>query len=159
MDHREFLREVEGLMVGYWLTDLSNFSALVYHGFPKLNWAGFYLSDGQKLRLGPFAGKVACTEIAFDRGVCGASFSQGKLLIVDNVDEFPGHIACDPASKSELVIPFRFGTDILGVLDLDAPVCSRFQPTDGEVLAKALEILADKNPILSARPWTALKGS
>ncbi len=137
--------EFAALLTGYWLTDLANFSAFFFHRIPGLNWIGFYLSDGERLRLGPFAGKPACVEIAFHRGVCGAAFSQAKPMIVDDVHEFPGHISCDPDSRSELVIPFRVGGQLIGVLDIDAPTIGRFSDVELQLFTNALESLAQKN--------------
>ena len=151
-DEKDFLNEVDALLTGYWLTDLANFSACVFHHMPHLNWAGFYLSDGQKLRLGPFVGKPACTEIAFERGVCGAAFRQREVLLVKDVHEFPGHISCDPISRSELVIPFEVEGQLIGVLDLDSPLTGRFQPVEAEILKKGLSLLGRRNPNLQTFP-------
>lgn len=128
-------------MTGFWLTDLANLCAFFYHNTPNINWIGFYLSDGKSLRLGPFAGSPACVEIAFNRGVCGAAYTQQKPMIVANVDEFPGHISCDPRSKSELVIPFTLAGTLRGVLDIDSPKLARFTENDQEFFVEALRIL------------------
>ncbi|MGE0174938.1 MAG: GAF domain-containing protein [Oligoflexales bacterium] len=148
----ELISEIEGLMTGYWLTDLANFSALIYHRLPDLNWAGFYLFDGKTLRLGPFSGKPACTEIAPTRGVCGAAFSKTEIMIVDDVHSFEGHIACDPDSRSEMVIPFKVENNLIGVLDIDSPVVSRFTSQDASLLSAGLVILARRNPKLKSFP-------
>lgn len=142
---KELLLELENLLVGYWLTDLSNFSALFFDRYPEINWIGFYLTDGKKLRLGPFAGRPACTDIGFDRGVCGASFSSGKSLIVNDVHQFPGHIACDPKSRSELVIPLTYKEKLIGVLDIDSPKLSRFEKSDLDFFEQAVACLMQKN--------------
>lgn len=145
----EFLNEIESLLTGAWLTDLSNFSAHLFLHLPQLNWVGFYLSDGKRLRLGPFQGKPACVEIAFDRGVCGKAFSSNEALIVDDVHEFPGHIACDEASRSEMVLPLIVDGKKLGVLDLDAPITKRFTEEDLVLVRDALAVLSarlTKNP-------------
>lgn len=138
------LTELNSLLTGYWLTDLANFSAFFFHEIPNINWIGFYLSDGKKLRLGPFAGKPACVEIAFNRGVCGAAFSSETITIVDDVHEYPSHITCDAASKSELVLPFYVNGQLKGVLDIDSPEKKRFSKSDAEFFESALKILSDK---------------
>ena len=125
---------------------LSNASALLWQSIDRINWAGFYLMDKGSLLLGPFQGKVACIRIKPGRGVCGTAAAEGKALRVDNVHEFPGHIACDYASNSEIVIPIRSGRKIVGVLDIDSPEFSRFSEEDEKGLAevvKAIEKSAD----------------
>ena len=112
------------------LANLAQFAAFVFQTVPHLNWAGFYLLDGKELVLGPFQGKVACFRIPMNRGVCGAAASARKPVLVPNVHEFPGHIACDSASQSELVIPLLFEGSLLGVLDLDSPLSGRFTEED-----------------------------
>lgn len=110
------------------VANLANVSSIIYHGFPGLNWAGFYLwsENDQELILGPFQGKPACIRIPPGKGVCGTSFIKKETICVEDVHAFPGHIACDSASESELVVPLIFGDKVLGVLDLDAPVRSHF---------------------------------
>ncbi len=120
----------------------SNASALLYEALPDLNWAGFYIVSGKELLLGPFQGKVACVRIPFGKGVCGTAAAEKRTLRVDNVHEFPGHIACDSASNSELVIPLFLNGIVFAVLDLDSPVYSRFSEEDQtglECFVKALE--------------------
>ncbi len=109
---------------------LSNSAALLYDTLPDINWAGFYLTRGNTLRLGPFIGKPACVEIPFGRGVCGTAARSGKTIVVPDVHEFPGHIACDAASRSEIVIPITVGSALYGVLDIDSPLTDRFSPAD-----------------------------
>lgn len=140
----ELLKELEALLMGFWLTDLANFSAFFFQHTKDINWLGFYLSDGKLLRLGPFAGKPACVEIAFNRGVCGAAFNQKKILIVDDVHQFPGHIACDSASQSELVLPLLIADQLVGVLDIDSPLKSRFSQKEADFFSEALKILSTK---------------
>ena len=147
-DYQAKLPELEAYLTGYWLTDLANFAAFSFHSLPRLNWAGFYLHDGQKLVLGPFVGRPACTEIRPGRGVCGTSFSTRAPLLVPNVEEFPGHIVCDNASRSELVLPFAEG-----VLDFDSPDFARFTAHDEAGLSLWLATLLQKNPRLLERPW------
>ena len=102
----------------------------------NLNWAGFYISNGEYLYLGPFQGDVACTVIPFDKGVCGKAFSLGETLIVDDVNKFEGHIACSSLSKSEIVVPIIKNNNVFGVIDIDAPIYSRFSTKEKEFLEK-----------------------
>jgi L-methionine (R)-S-oxide reductase len=112
------------------IANAANLSALVYHALPDLNWVGFYFFDGNELVLGPFQGKPACIRIALSRGVCGAAATSRSTQRVDDVHAFPGHIACDAASRSELVVPLVLGQELIGVFDLDSPIPSRFSPED-----------------------------
>ena len=105
-------------------------AALIYHGLPDLNWAGFYFSTGGELVLGPFQGRPACLRIAIGQGVCGTAAARGEAVLVADVHEFPGHIACDPASRSELVVPLIEDGEVIGVLDLDSPLLARFDEAD-----------------------------
>lgn len=123
------------------ISNTANLSALLYRALPDINWAGFYFLDGEMLRLGPFQGKPACTEIPVGRGVCGTAVREGKTLLVPNVHEFAGHIACDSASKSEIVVPLVREGKVWGVLDIDAPVFNRFDDTDAEFLQKITALL------------------
>ncbi|MCR5468512.1 MAG: GAF domain-containing protein [Lachnospiraceae bacterium] len=121
---------------------LANASALLYDSMENLNWAGFYLMDNGSLLLGPFQGKVACIRIAMGKGVCGTAASEDKTLVVPNVHEFPGHIACDCASNSEIVVPIHSNGKIVGVLDIDSPKFDRFSEEDKlglEEFVRALE--------------------
>lgn len=113
--------------VPYLFTNLSNASALLWESLDRINWAGFYLMQDGKLVLGPFQGKVACTQIAIGRGVCGTAVSEDRTLVVKDVHEFPGHIACDSASNSEIVIPLHKDGRVIGVLDIDSPEFDRFE--------------------------------
>jgi len=120
------------------IANAANLAALVYHGVPELNWAGFYFFDGKELVVGPFQGAPACVRIALDKGVCGAAARSGQIQRIDDVHAFPGHIACDADSRSELVVPlFREG-QLFGVFDLDSPQPARFDVQD----QAGLEILA-----------------
>lgn len=112
------------------IANLANAAAIIFHGLPDLNWAGFYLMKGGELVLGPFQGRVACVRIAVGRGVCGTAVAQRRTLKVDDVHAFPGHIACDAASRSELVVPMFAGREVVGVLDLDSPRPARFGDED-----------------------------
>jgi GAF domain-containing protein len=120
------------------IANASNLAALIFHSLPELNWAGFYFFDGKELVLGPFQGKVACVRIAIGRGVCGTAAELRKTVVVPDVHAFPGHIACDAASRSELVVPLTRGERLLGVLDLDSPLPNRFDEDD----RRGLEALA-----------------
>lgn len=111
------------------IANAANFSALLYHALPDVNWVGFYFHDGQELVVGPFQGKPACVRIAIGRGVCGTAARDRITQLVPDVHAFPGHIACDAASRSEVVVPLIVGEQLIGVLDLDSPSPGRF---DGE---------------------------
>ena len=112
----------------------ANLSALVYHALPDLNWVGFYFFDGTELVVGPFQGLPACVRIPLSKGVCGAAASTRATQRVEDVDAFPGHIACDSASRSELVVPLYRGDALLGVFDLDSPIPARFSVEDQQGL-------------------------
>ncbi|MBJ6982266.1 MULTISPECIES: GAF domain-containing protein [unclassified Luteimonas] len=112
------------------IANAANLSALVYHALPDLNWVGFYFFDGTELVVGPFQGQPACVRIPLDRGVCGAAARTALTQRVDDVEAFPGHIACDAASRSELVVPLFHDGALVGVFDLDSPVPGRFDVTD-----------------------------
>lgn len=114
------------------IANAANMSALLFQSLPDLNWAGFYFMRGGELVLGPFQGKPACVRIAVGRGVCGTAVARTTSLVVPDVDAFPGHIACDSASRSELVVPLVKDGKVLGVLDLDSPDPSRFDEIDRE---------------------------
>ena len=126
----------------HWTPLLSNASALLYDAMENVNWAGFYLVRGDRLVLGPFQGKPACVHIGKGRGVCGTAWAEDNTLRVPDVHAFPGHIACDCASRSEIVIPLHAAGEILGVLDIDSPAEDRFSQADQaglEAFARALE--------------------
>lgn len=121
---------------------LSNAAALLYDSLPNVNWAGFYLVRDQALILGPFGGKPACVQIPFGKGVCGTCAQQRKTIVVADVHQFPGHIACDCASESEIVIPILVNEQLVGVLDIDSPIKDRFTQQDAEGLQEAVSVLA-----------------
>lgn len=123
------------------LANCANLAALFFQALPELNWLGFYLLRGTELVLGPFQGKVACVRIALGRGVCGAAAQQRQTLLVPDVHAFPGHIACDAASQSEIVLPLLKDGRLFGVLDLDSPRQGRFDADDAEGLAEAVRLL------------------
>ncbi len=116
------------------IANAANLSALVYHALPDLNWVGFYFYDGTELVVGPFQGLPACVRIPLDKGVCGAAASTRQTQRIADVHDFPGHIACDAASRSELVVPLVLGDALIGVFDLDSPVPGRFDVEDQEGL-------------------------
>jgi GAF domain-containing protein len=124
------------------ITNLSNFTAALKQTFSKISWVGFYLFDGTKLYLGPFQGKVACTEIKIGSGVCGTSALQKKTIIVPDVDKFPGHIACDVESRSEIVVPILKEEKLFGVLDLDSTDYNSFNGTDKKYLEELVNFLS-----------------
>lgn len=112
------------------IANAANLAALVYHSLPELNWVGFYFFDGTELVVGPFQGLPACVRIPLDKGVCGAAASSRQTQRVEDVDAFPGHIACDSASRSEVVVPLVRDGALVGVFDLDSPVLARFDQDD-----------------------------
>jgi L-methionine (R)-S-oxide reductase len=122
------------------LANAANLCALLYQLLPAVNWAGFYFLQGDELVLGPFQGKVACVRIAMGRGVCGTAAARREILVVRDVNEFPGHIACDAASRSEIVVPLIRHGRLLGVLDLDSPVPGRFDDEDREGLQACVDL-------------------
>ena len=123
------------------LANLSQFNALVFHSLPGVSWAGFYIANGEELVLGPFQGKVACVRIPFGKGVCGACAQSGEVQIVPDVNAFPGHIVCDAAAASEMVLPVRLNGNLVGVFDLDSPEIGRFDVADAQGMTALIEIL------------------
>jgi L-methionine (R)-S-oxide reductase len=140
--YAQLLAQARALMAGEGdrIANAANLSALLYHGVPDLNWAGFYFFDGRELVVGPFQGLPACVRIPLDRGVCGAAARSGQTQRIADVHAFPGHIACDAASRSELVVPLLRADALVGVLDLDSPLPDRFDADDQagiEAIARA----------------------
>lgn len=125
------------------VANAANASALIFHSLPDLNWAGFYFAKDGELVLGPFQGQPACVRIKFGQGVCGAGAAKRATVIVPNVHEFPGHIACDSASNSEIVVPLMKDSRLIGVLDLDSPLIGRFDEADRDGLEKLTRILVE----------------
>lgn len=123
---------------------LSNAAALLWDALVDINWAGFYLLKGDMLHLGPFQGKTACTLIPVGRGVCGTAAATRKIQMVKDVHQFPGHIACDSASNSEIVFPLIKDSTLLGVMDIDAPIFARFDEEDAQGLAHLCDILVNQ---------------
>ena len=143
-DYSSLIAQAEGLIAGvpHRIANLANVSALIYGTMKELNWAGFYLEEEGKLVLGPFQGKPACIEIPWGRGVCGTAAAEDRTQVVPDVHLFPGHIACDCASRSEIVVPLHAEGRVVGVLDIDSPVPERFGEEDRaglEALCAVLE--------------------
>ena len=122
---------------------MANVSALLFYTLPDINWAGFYLVKEDSLLLGPFQGKVACVRIAKGRGVCGTAWAEDAVQLVPDVHAFPGHIACDSASRSEIVVPIHHQGKVVAVLDIDSPLPGRFSEKDKEGLVALAEMLED----------------
>ena len=143
-DYEALCMKLTGLLDGvpHRIANLANASALIYESLEDLNWAGFYLLEGETLVLGPFQGKPACIEIPLGRGVCGTAAQTGQTQLVPDVHLFPGHIACDSASNSEIVVPLRVDGKVVGVLDLDSPWPGRFTKEDQTGLEAVGEILS-----------------
>lgn len=129
------------------ITNFANFSALLFNSFENFNWVGFYVYTGKELLLGPFQGKPACVRLQINKGVCGTSFGKKETILVDNVDEFKGHIACDSETKSEIVIPIIKNGIAYGVLDIDSPIFNRFDEYDRINLEKLLNLLIEHSNI------------
>ena len=143
MNYRFLHQQLAALTHGvpHKIANLSNAAALLYHTLPDLNWAGFYLMENGLLVLGPFQGKPACIEIQVGRGVCGTAVAEDRTQLVDDVHQFPGHIACDGASNSEIVVPIHAGGQTVGVLDLDSPRVGRFTEEDRAGLEAFVRVL------------------
>ena len=129
------------------IANAANFSSLIFHSLPDLNWAGFYFVKDNELLLGPFQGQPACVRIALGKGVCGTAAAEGVTTIVPNVHEFPGHIACDSASNSEIVVPLVKGERLIGVLDLDSPLFGRFDNEDDQGLNRLVSVLIQSSEL------------
>ena len=125
------------------VANAANLSSLIYHSVPDLNWAGFYIHRGDELVLGPFQGQPACVRIPIGKGVCGTAAKQRKTIIVENVHDFPGHIACDSASNAEIVVPILKDNQLIGVLDLDSPLVGRFDEDDAQGLNDLVEVFIE----------------
>ena len=145
-DYNSLCIEARGLIAGvkHLTANLANLSALINENLDDINWAGFYLMEEGKLVLGPFQGKVACIEIPVGRGVCGASVKEDKTQRVANVHEFKGHIACDSASNSEIVVPIHKGDKVVGVLDIDSTKFSRFSEADEKGLEALVNVIEEE---------------
>jgi L-methionine (R)-S-oxide reductase len=141
----ELKQQLSGLLAGErdGLANCANLTALIYDALPALNWVGFYFVRGEELVLGPFQGKIACVRITVGKGVCGTAALRRETLIVPDVHEFPGHIACDTASRSEIVVPLIRSGRALGVLDLDSPEPDRFDQEDADGLGTLVQLLLE----------------
>ena len=137
--------------VPYFIANMSNISALLNDALQEINWVGFYFMKNGKLVLGPFQGKPACIEIEVGRGVCGTAVKEDQIQLVKDVHEFPGHIACDSASNSEIVIPMHINGEIFGVLDIDSPCVGRFTEADAKGLTEIIETI-------EKMPWFQSQG-
>jgi GAF domain-containing protein len=152
--YRDLVRDLAALLAGErdLVANAANTAALLYDALPGLNWAGFYLYKSGELVLGPFQGKPACVRIAIGKGVCGTAAERRETVIVEDVHAFPGHIACDSASNSEIVVPLLRGTELLGVLDLDSPDHARFGAADRKGLEAVAKIFIES--LQGLRPTT-----
>jgi L-methionine (R)-S-oxide reductase len=145
-DYARLALELAGLLAGEsdLMANAANTAALIFDAVPKLNWAGFYFLKGGELVVGPFQGKPACVRIALGAGVCGTAAQQRTTVVVADVQQFPGHIVCDAASRSEIVIPLLLGTTLLGVLDVDSPELARFEDADRRGLEQLAAIFLSR---------------
>jgi L-methionine (R)-S-oxide reductase len=141
-DYAQLAEELAGLLQGEsdFVANAANTSALIFDALPDINWAGFYFLKDGELVVGPFQGKPACVRIALGRGVCGTAAAERRTVLVPDVEAFPGHIACDAASRSEIVIPLVSGHGLVGVLDIDSPSLARFDEEDARGLERLVEI-------------------
>ncbi len=153
MDKRAFYDEMahqlDALLAGEQnlIANTANMASLLYHRLPDLNWAGFYFAVDGELVLGPFQGKPACVRIAWGRGVCGSAAARREAIVVPDVHQFPGHIACDPNSRSELVVPLLSQRRVVGVIDLDSPRRFRFDAADQAGIERLAGILLEHHPV------------
>ena len=145
-DYEELARQLGALAEGvpYEIANLSNASALLWEGLPDINWVGFYKMIDGALVLYPFQGKPACIRITLDRGVCGAAAREDRVQRVEDVHAFPGHIACDCASNSEIVVPLHRNGEVWGVLDIDSPLVGRFSEADQTGLEQIARVIEEK---------------
>ncbi|GLP98074.1 GAF domain-containing protein [Paraferrimonas sedimenticola] len=143
-DYELLLQQVTGLTYGEtdWVANMANVSAAIFNQVEGLNWVGFYRVVDGELVLGPFQGQVACIRIPFDKGVCGAAARTGEIQRIDDVHQFEGHIACDAASNSEIVLPIKVDGEVVAVLDIDSPEFSRFSQADQDGLAPIAQLLS-----------------
>lgn len=144
--YQQLSEELRGLLAGEEdrIANAANCAALIFHGLPDLNWAGFYFLKGDELVLGPFQGRPACVRIPLGRGVCGTAALRRQSVLVPDVHQFAGHIACDTASNSELVVPLLRKDEILGVLDLDSPKYARFDEDDRRGCEALMRVFAER---------------
>ena len=145
-DYKLLARQLEALIedTEWDISIMANASALIWDALEDINWAGFYIMRNGHLELGPFQGKVACVRIGIGKGVCGTAVLEDKTQLVPDVHEFPGHIACDSASNSEIVIPIHSGESIYGVLDIDSPLKGRFTEDDSDGLEALVKVIENR---------------
>lgn len=150
--YEAILKDVRALIEGEpdWIANTANVAAVLFESLKDVNWAGFYFLQGDELVLGPFQGRPACVRIAVGRGVCGTAVSRRETLVVPDVHEFPGHIACDSASNSEVVVPLVRDGRVIGVLDIDSPKTGRFDAEDGRGLEAVAKVLVAAYPDAAA---------
>lgn len=149
--YEELARDLTALLAGESdrIANAANTAALIFNALPDINWAGFYFSRSGELVVGPFQGKPACVRIAIGRGVCGTAAAQRKPIVVADVHAFPGHIGCDAASRSEIVIPLVAGERLLGVLDIDSPSLERFDEADLRGLTRLADVFCSSTRVES----------
>lgn len=142
-DYGLLIKQAEAIIEGvpHLTANLANLTALIFHSLDDVNWAGFYLTAGDRLILGPFQGKVACVEIPYGKGVCGTAAQEDAVQLVPDVHLFTGHIACDSASRSEIVVPLHRDGAVIGVLDIDSPTRARFTEEDKAGLQKLTALI------------------
>lgn len=147
--YKELLQQSAGLLQGERdiTANMANVASLLFHTMPDINWSGFYLWKNGELVLGPFHGKPACVRIALGRGVCGTAAEKRETQVVEDVHAFPGHIACDAASRSEIVVPLLKNGQLIGVLDIDSPIVSRFDADDKQELERLAALLLDASDV------------
>lgn len=145
-DYEQLIKQLDALIDGEpdEIANLSNSAGLLNQFLDEVNWVGFYLWKGGELVLGPFQGLPACIRIPYGKGVCGTAVEEMKTQLVGNVNEFPGHIVCDAASKSEIVVPIIINNEIYGVLDIDSPIFNRFDDLDQEYLERFIDTLTNQ---------------
>ena len=150
-DYKLILEQVKGFAreEPWYVPLFSNVSALLFEELKDINWVGFYIMKNGSLVVGPFQGKVACIRIPIGKGVCGTSVERDEVLVVPDVHAFPGHIACDGASRSEIVLPIHIGGRIMGVLDIDSPIENRFSEADEKGLRAIVEVLEENVAVLN----------
>ena len=146
MDYDLVSKQLEGLIntEPFYVPALSNAAAILWEELEDINWAGFYIVRDEKLVLGPFQGKVACIHIAKGKGVCGTAWEKDETMVVEDVHEFKGHIACDSASRSEIVIPIHYSGEVVAVLDIDSPITDRFSTEDKIGLEKFASVIEER---------------
>lgn len=146
MDKHLFLQQLKAIVEGETnlIANLANITAFLNQSFNQINWVGFYLLENEELVLGPFQGKVACVRIPIGKGVCGTAVYRNRVIRVEDVHQFEGHIACDSESRSEIVLPIVINDTVCGVLDMDSPQYNRFSSYDEELLKEAVEIIKEE---------------